>query len=546
MKRILGCLLVVFVMMTGMSALGEGARVFVADTPAGSVLIAENGAQLTAAGEYDLIQAISHGDCPADRLLFAVSQQDLGDGMFLSDEEEGSGWDSELDDVEMWPDLEGLSEGFDMDYSGEEEWADLENPFGGDLEDSDFGLFEDDVFADSWDYGVALMNARGELLTGFDYSDLQHDVANGVVYAADADGFVTVLDEQGGVLAAGLYTSVVSDGQGGFFAIMPDMNAETLEPSETAPIVHITSDGTLNETGYYTYTSEALPGFSEGLMCIVVCDPGAGFDAGYRYMYIDASGADVFGQKYEYAFNFSAGYAEVTDADYNTWLIDRSGARVTGSGYEYFDCSDVDQPIIANLLGGGFDLISRSDLSVLASFRPNENETMMYAYYTGDGFINAFTDSRCMLIDGAGNVMYEGREDVYSNTWYKYSDAVPQRVIYMKEENGVSAFCLADFEYRQRSDWYQNLTALSWMNGQGRYAAVNFDYVQTQYEDGVFNEVDMSSWRSGVIDQDGNVIVPVEYEYLEQLAHDRYWAGNGSVYRLFDIDGNVIAEMTIE
>ena len=558
MKRFVSVLLVL--LMSALPAFAEGGRSFVVNTDSGAMLIDESGNALTAMGEYDVIDTISSEDCPAERRLFMVSQMDLSSGFFLEGEDEdehsldggllyGSdeNWDSELDEVEEWPvDLEQLGDGFEMDVIDDVpvDWGETSDEYG-DILDDEYDMLDDEYMDYGYDYGVALMNAKGELLTGFDYIGFSHDVANGVVEAYTFEGFVTMLDEQGNVLTEGLYISIVSDCSGGFFAVMPEIDPVTGDFSEIAPIVHITADGAIEQTGMRTFSYETLPGFSEGYMCVLVCDEE---NDTYKYVYIDVSGQPQFGAYFEYAANFMGGVAEVNDSDYQVHLIDTSGNYVTGEGYSYFDYYSVNTPIIGNLADGGFDLISRDDYSVIASFRPEGDESFFSAYNSGDGFILASSDVREMVIDPAGNVLWSGElvETRYIYTGYEYSDALPGRMLVTEIGENGNVTKVVDFGFNTCSGDYREIYPMSWAGGSGRYQAMDYDVVETEYYDEVIIEPDYETVVYGVIDQDGNVIVPVEHDFFMYLDHDRYWVGSGNQYRLIDCNGKVIAEFISE
>ena len=46
------------------------------------------------------------------------------------------------------------------------------------------------------------------------------------------------------------------------------------------------------------------------------------------------------------------------------------------------------------------------------------------------------------------------------------------------------------------------------------------------------------SYRYGVIDQDGNVILETNYDYFNYLDSGRYWVGQGNTLMLMDENGN--------
>ena len=579
MKRIIAIFVCLMLMIA--PAFAEAERTFVVDTDIGTMLITESGAAVTAAGEYDSLTPITYGDCPPERMLYAVSSMDIGDGMFLdgtlfdggeedweelfpeedawldSDDfggeidDEGQ-WEDVPEDVEAWPEGEGgLDEDYDMEVVEDEQWPD---------EDIEAGEWPEEIAADDeWEdpfadvpyeedyfgfdsYNFALMSADGRLLTGFDYISFEHDVKNGVVAAYDFNGFVTMLDENGTPLASGSYTSVVSDTNGGFFAIMPTIDAATGDLSVTAPIVHIAATGDIAETGLYTFSFEQLPGFSEGLMCVSVCSADATEDTAPRYVYIDVNGTDVFGRSFAYASNFVGGCAEVYDDYYSAGLIDRSGEYAVSGDYAYFEFgSDASVPVIGNLMSGGFDIVSVADGSFIGSYRPENGAVTLYAFHSGDGLIMAYSDAEMFILDTNGEMLYRGAGDMYAYTWYEYADSRPERLLMTGMQDEEMLVCVADFDGAQKSGWYKEITALSWIGGEGRYLVGNYELIEVAYDDVIGYEPDPSTYRYGVIDQDGNTVIEMNYEYFVALSADRYWVCDNEAYMLMDADGAVLA-----
>ena len=564
MKKFISVILVL--MLSVIPAFAETVRSFSVNTDGGALLIDENGNMLTAEGEYDMIEPVSSADCPADRVMYMVSQLDLSSGFFLEEDEEVEGeedisgsfmddewsdeldgeWDAELDEVEEWPvDLEGLEDGFEMETIDDVafETDDEIGEFGDVLED-DFGM--DDEFMDYGEvYGVALMNSRGELLTGFDYESFWHDARNGIVLAYNFEGFITVLDEMGNVLLEGMYTSVVSDGNGGFFAIMPEIDPVSGDFSDAAPIVHITADGAINPTGLYTFSYETLPGFFDGLMCLVVCEADADVEAVYKYVFIDQNGQPQFGRYFEYASDFIDGVAEINDENYEVHLINTNGDYITDNIYSYFECGTPGDgmPIIANVAEGGFDIISKADYSIIASFRPEEGKEDLSGYLTNDGFIMAFDYVEDMLLDASGNVIWRGVSgENFVQTGYEDFDSMPQRFVVFNYANDEYMGNVVDMDLNVISDPYREIYPLSWLNGEGRYQVTSYEVIRQEYYGEAIIEPDFDTMKFGVLDQDGNVIVPVDFDYFMYLDHDRYWIGRGTDYALIDSDGNIIAK----
>ena len=117
----------------------------------------------------------------------------------------------------------------------------------------------------------------------------------------------------------------------------------------------------------------------------------------------------------------------------------------------------------------------------------------------------------------------------------------------MTRGEGVDAMdCVADISGAQKSDWYRGISALSWISGEGRYLVCDYDFTEVEYDGVTGLEPDADTYRYGVIDQDGNVVVEMKYDYFDCLAADRYWVSDGTCYKLLDGEGNVIVEMPAE
>ena len=79
---------------------------------------------------------------------------------------------------------------------------------------------------------------------------------------------------------------------------------------------------------------------------------------------------------------------------------------------------------------------------------------------------------------------------------------------------------------------------MSWTGDQGRYLVVAYELADTQYDGETVQEPVADSYRYGVIDQDGNVILETNYDYFNYLDSGRYWVGQGNTLMLMDENGN--------
>jgi hypothetical protein len=522
------------------AALAEGVETMVVDYGDGSMLITADGTELTQVGDYGFIYRVSDSDCPADRVLYYATS----DASVSPDDSAADG------EVEAWPSAQGnLEEGSEvLDIPLNQTEQPDEEVSIGDVVESNYDMGD---FDGPFETSCALMDSQGNLLTDFAYTMFTHDVKNALVVGYRTDGFVSALDEKGNVLLEGEYAAIVSDTQGGFFATKPDLTMidEYGDFYYKSALMHVRADGTENDTGIITGTYD-LSGFSSGLMCVSTFPDLGTFgeddtedDAeDMSYIFVDPDGNDAFGQVFTGAYNFSGNYADVTDADYNERLIDRTGAVVTDKAYSWFDfgAEGDGMPIVANLVDGGFDLLSKDDLSVVKSFAAPETGAAYYAYQSGDHLIFAFSDDDMSILDAAGEVIYEGAASVDAYTYYNYADSQPGRILVSEGDWPEEKCRLMDLSGNATSEDYQEITALTWVGGAGRYQIASYNVVDS----GEGKDADYDSYRYGVIDQDGNTILEMKYTEMSYLTPDRYWVSDGSVYQLVDANGNVVFEMS--
>ena len=110
-------------------------------------------------------------------------------------------------------------------------------------------------------------------------------------------------------------------------------------------------------------------------------------------------------------------------------------------------------------------------------------------------------------------------------------------------EWGSESYYLCDLAGNKISDAYQWINSL----GNGLYAAAEFQVETREYQDGalVLNEEVPGTMRTGCLNQEGKLIVPMEYETLYALSDTRLWMEKGDTGYLCDAEGNVIGEYDI-
>lgn len=576
MRKITALILCLLLVTT--CAFAEDGLTMIVDTDESSFLITGDGTLLTQPGEYDVIYCFTYDTCEPERLMYAVTKFAEG-AVDFSEFSQSAAMDAEVED---WPEDGGAlpeTDGSEIvdeelefyDYNElDGEWEIIEGEET-DIDDWDEDWTEEDWYdfeGDYFDSLYAVMNARGELITGFDYIAFTHDVSDAVIFATRADGFVDALDEQGNVLVSGDYAAMTSDGNGGYLATKPDLDQidEYGDFPAMSALVHVASDGSEEDTGYTTGTYE-LGVFNSGYLCVPLYGEIQPEEAAEEseeeteddeyfedydnydyevlgYVFLDSQGKNAFDKVFTYAAMFTGGYAEVEDENFNARLIDVNGEYVTDKEYSGFDRGEDgdSMPIIANIVGGGFDLLDRADLSVIASFG-SEYGNELFASQAGGDFIMAYSDSCMMIMAADGRIIYSSQdENVYAYTWYAYCEGQPERILVSRGDWPSAQCSLMDLEGNTVGGAYPELTALSWKDGQGRYMVADFDVVEVDYGGETMLDADYDTYTYGIIDQDGNTILETKYTMINCLSADRYWVSDGNTYQLVDENGNVIYE----
>ena len=361
---------------------------------------------------------------------------------------------------------------------------------------------------------AALMNADGELLTGFEFWTLEYMAGADQIGYSRPDGRVGCMDRRGNVLVEGEYFNLLPTGEGGWLALSAgDGDGE---------ILILDADGNAASTGYHTdYFSG---NYREGL-CPV---PGVR-EFGGECVYLDAKGRLAFEQTFYDAYDFCGLLAPAADANGRFGLIDRSGAFAAAPQYE-----DVSQSRTGTFLCRASDRVDLYDCqtgALTASIPIGEDE---YCWEGANGLLCVNGDSGSKAYDLSGRLLVEvpgGEVDCA----YGECDAQPQRLTVTVGDWPETESRLVDLSGNPVGEPFQSFSSALWKENQGRYVFSSFSVKQGA--DG-YPTVNWRDWRYGLCDENGRVLLKPLYSELSPLSLNLCWGRLGSRAGLIDTDGN--------
>jgi len=373
----------------------------------------------------------------------------------------------------------------------------------------------------------ALMDADGNLLTGFDYLSLDYFPEDHVVIFADMDGMHGAMDESGSIIVESGYISLCPNGAGGFLAIAGPEDGP-IDYEKAYPVEYIDANGRPFDTGV-TAMPYGLSGFSEGFCAVTHSYE----DRDSGCLFLDSEGTNVFGRGYGYSDGFYGNYAVVSDSSSGLYaFIDKTGAFVTEPIYASIDPGRYyDSGVFLACTGDEALVLDAYTLETRARI-DLKSAGADYAYLSGKHFIAAYGNERSFLYDLDGNRIVSGVLSV--DHYYGYADAMPGRLIITYGEWPDNASHLIDGSGELVGPEFQTIYAASWKDGQGRYIFGTYEIIEG--EDGE-RWPNWSSYRYGLCDEDGNTLLEAKYASLDYMAPGLYWADLGPRCGLIDETG---------
>lgn len=352
----------------------------------------------------------------------------------------------------------------------------------------------------------ALSSASGKVLTDFAYSMFSAS-EDGVIFAQD--GLFGAMDLQGEILLPAQYTQLAAAGDGRFLAMTTDPFDDDADE-----IFLLNANGEMQST--QVRSSEGLSAFSEELM------PWQDSDS-KLYGYLAADGSIAVEAKLETAGRFENGAARVS-VDGKLGLIDPNGSWLIEPEYDYLETGN----------GVTVGLIGREQFVV---FGKDHKELFRVE---GAGLEVALVGEKPILqrngmlevYDLSGQVIFEIHQSA------QLLPGLDGQMILVDGDWGADCVSLVGSDGTRGERLDQYLIALDG----GRYAFVRMN-VASYYSEALEEirySCDYDTLRCGMIDSDGNEILPAEYLEICSLGHGRYLAVAENSLQVTDGDGETL------
>lgn len=373
---------------------------------------------------------------------------------------------------------------------------------------------------------VALMNDKGAVLTEFEYASLTHYPDDGIVVFSRKSDLLGAMDESGNVILPERFISLVPNGRGGFLgALAPENGPINYEISY--PLMYIDEKGRSFDTGYVSMPY-GLSAFSEGFCSVTMSyEPDSA-----NNVYLDFEGTNVFGKAYGWTSSFYGNYAIVQDPSADRYgLIDKTGAWAVPPEYITIDSGVYyDTGTYLACTENHAILLDAHDLHEICRIDFGDTGAN-YAWLSGKEFINTIGDDIALVYDTDGNFIAQGNN---VDITYMHTDSKPGRIVRIEGEWPEYIATLTDFEGNVYGPQFQNLIPSSWQDGQGRYIFSTYSF---KTETDGQRVPDWGSYRFGLCDQDGNILLEPIYTSMDTLYPNRYWVRMGSRTGMIDDHG---------
>lgn len=373
--------------------------------------------------------------------------------------------------------------------------------------------------ADEGAAGYALLNARGERLTGFEYQVLEY--SNGRLRCMKGERW-GAMNPEGETLLPAQYTSLIDNGEGGYLA-------QKTDPYDDLADVVYWIDDQFEEHESGVKISGGAGVMSEGMTAVSSAENAL-------YGYLNARGEWALEPQYSWADAFRDGYAQATTAE-GSGLIDATGQWVLEPKYGYLNYAGVDSMIVATE-GTRLAIIDPKTMREVRSY--DEPNAYAYALRKGGAVV--------MLEDGAVLVGMDGRELRLDgcrgiNQWGEMNE----QMIVQMGEYGTPSVYLYGADGTAIAGPYQDVMPLGKRDGEMYYVFTSFESTQTEYEGGLtfWDEVP-GTRRCGVLSPTGEELCAFDAEYISYVGEGRMLVQQDGAAEFADFEGNVFARIADE
>lgn len=372
------------------------------------------------------------------------------------------------------------------------------------------GIYEDIIplgngfYAARQDENYALMNADGIILSEFCYDFLE--VCDKLL-VVENDGLYGLLSFEGAPLTPMEYTRILPAGNGCFWAIRGDGN--DLESDE---LLILDISGNETSTGLFIRRMQAA---NNEMLAVLL--PSSG-----QWGYCDTQGKIIIPARYDYAGPFLHNRVAVVENGLYG-VISPDGESIIKPAYDYLE-----------ICAGGFVLAGLNQQGIWV-FDLSGNEIARYAGEetaaapVGDGYA-VYGGEAVILYSNSGEILIRSEQGT------SISEGLNGQFILSNGPWGEKCVSIAGSE-----SVYQNLYPLGYANNEPIYAYMEAN--SARFINDLLGEVqvsaDMESARYGVVNAQGEMLIPAEFEFISALDDNRLLCQVNDYRQVMDIDGNI-------
>ena len=376
----------------------------------------------------------------------------------------------------------------------------------------------------------AMIDAEGNRLTGFEYSSIYGDSESNLICFEKPNGNTGILQPDGAEVVEGLYRSLTPLGGGAWAAL--DNRVE----AETEPLLRVNADGTVTETGL------------SGQVILAPADEGDPFvlsGEGEDFC-LDADLKPCIGTRFSEVSGFEGGRAVASLlGSENYGVIDATGTFLLPPEYVSISMSRQDGGMLTLAVepGARACVLFGDDMQAIArlDFQDTPGVADTSIYLDDHGFITVWLydqdyNSTCLTYDSQGQLIPRGDDSGDLIDYITRSEGTPRVLVQeVRKGQGMTRYTLVDLEGKRRSEEYHSLSPALWLDGHGRYiTSVYRTYLNEEGNE----DFDWNSCRLGVVDENGETLLPSVYLELTVLDLDRFWVRDSHRSGMIDSAGH--------
>lgn len=379
---------------------------------------------------------------------------------------------------------------------------------------------------------VALMDAQGHQLTDFDYLNLLYYPQDDVIVFANVDNRKGIMSTDGSILHEAEFAEILPNGQGGYLVlvypqgVLSEDNA-LAEDGVAYPLYYLDEKGRSFDTGYHSYPYY-LESFSEGFARIsnVVEVDG-------QSIYLNAEGTNVFDRSFYYSDRFYGDCAAVVETEGGYYgLIDVAGNYVVEPEYEFiFSGSTYGSNVFIGYAGNRFAIFD-SHTGEIITEKVFDGVSSLSIWLESPTMLHIYADASEYIYDTQNDRLIPSNDDIFC--WYRISTGIPQRMVKTVNEWPYTESQLIDMEGNAIGPAFQGITAAVWQGNKGRFITESYRIFIDEYGS---PNIDWNSYRYGLCDQDGSILLDMNYLEMQPLSLDRYWVRLGGRCGMIDSSG---------